>query len=254
MFNRLEITQLEKISRDCGWDLIFDFSDGTLPVGSARHEESVLIMDGEEDDLYRVRSDKRFFPDLNHKFSILVEDDHLLVQGKEKLALILHRISELSVSLPNTPLEAFKKTVEQEIQEKDIRDSERVAEVKQRVGQNLYRKAQEEYWQGSCAVTGISLREVLRASHAKPWVDCEAFEERLSVFNGFLLSANLDALFDKGLISFSDTGEMLVANEVHPWEREKLGIDKGLSLRWISEEHLSYLAWHREKVFKRSKK
>jgi hypothetical protein len=35
--------------------------------------------------------------------------------------------------------------------------------------------------------------------------------ERLSKFNGILLSANLDALFDKHLISFKDDGTVMVS-------------------------------------------
>ena len=44
------------------------------------------------------------------------------------------------------------------------------------------------------------------ASHAKPWAECANDAERLDVFNGFLLVANLNALFDRFLISFDDTG------------------------------------------------
>ena len=35
--------------------------------------------------------------------------------------------------------------------------------------------------------------------------------ERLDVFNGFLLSANLDALFDRFLISFDEQGALVTA-------------------------------------------
>ncbi|CBL45781.1 Hypothetical protein HDN1F_21980 [gamma proteobacterium HdN1] len=68
--------------------------------------------------------------------------------------------------------------------------------VRQRVGPNIYRKAMLEYWDGTCAVTGIAIPEMRRASHALPWAECSSDAERLDVFNGFLLAANLDALFD----------------------------------------------------------
>lgn len=42
-----------------------------------------------------------------------------------------------------------------------------------RLGQAIYRRALEQLWDGRCAVTGIGLRELLRASHAKPWAECE---------------------------------------------------------------------------------
>ena len=37
---------------------------------------------------------------------------------------------------------------------------------------------------------------------------------RLNPANGILLAAHLDALFDSGLISFTDDGTMLVSSEV----------------------------------------
>ncbi len=82
--------------------------------------------------------------------------------------------------------------------------------VRQRVGQQTFRQAMLDYWGGACAVTGLALPQALRASHAKPWAECVSDAERLDVFNGFLLSANLDALFDQFLISFTDDGELLM--------------------------------------------
>ncbi|ACK80676.1 MULTISPECIES: type 2 periplasmic-binding domain-containing protein [Acidithiobacillus] len=42
--------------------------------------------------------------------------------------------------------------------------------VRQRIGQQKFREAMLTYWGGACAVTGLALPDVLRASHAKPWV------------------------------------------------------------------------------------
>src|SRR5690606_28165042 len=109
-----------------------------------------------------------------------------------------------------------------------------------RVGQQAFRSAMLDYWGGACAVTGIALPEPLRASHAKPWADCTSDAERLDVFNGFLLSANLDALFDRFLISFSDVGDLLVSPDIAPADRALLGLDRPLRLRWLAAEHLPY--------------
>ena len=40
--------------------------------------------------------------------------------------------------------------------------------VRERIGQQRYRKALEQLWDGKCAVTGVSEPCLLRASHAKP--------------------------------------------------------------------------------------
>ena len=118
--------------------------------------------------------------------------------------------------------------------------------VRQRVGQDVFRQAMLDYWGGACAVTGIALGDVLRASHAKPWAKCDTDAERLDVFNGFLLSANLDALFDRYLISFDDGGQLLISPEVTEQDRYLLGIQQPLQLRWLAKQHLPYLAFHRD--------
>ena len=86
---------------------------------------------------------------------------------------------------------------------------------------------------------------VLRASHAKPWADCVNDAERLDVFNGFLLSANLDALFDRCLITFDDTGKIIISTRLTQDQCDTLGLKPGLCLRWIANEHLFYLRYHR---------
>ena len=127
----------------------------------------------------------------------------------------------------------------------DVSNTEVQRMVRQRVGQDRYRQAMLNYWGGACAVTGLTLSPALRASHAKPWADCETDAERLDVFNGFLLSANLDALFDKFLISFTDDGALLVSSQLSDSDCQLLGINIELSLRWIAPGHAPYLEFHR---------
>jgi len=132
-----------------------------------------------------------------------------------------------------------------------VRSTEVERLVRQRVGQQTFRQAMLDYWGGACAVTGIAIPEVLRASHAKPWAECPTDAERLDVFNGFLLSANLDALFDRFLISFSDAGDLLVASAIPQQERERLGLDEPLRLHWLADEHLRYLQFHQARFGER---
>ena len=83
-----------------------------------------------------------------------------------------------------------------------ITETEKQQLVKARIGQGLFRKQLLSYW-SKCCLTGCGIQGVLRASHIKPWRDCSN-SERLDVYNGLLLSPNMDTLFDKGLISFED--------------------------------------------------
>ncbi len=142
------------------------------------------------------------------------------------LALLLHRAAELALSLPHQAAVIFVQNVKQELAEITSFDTEVVRMVKQRVGQDTFRQALFDYWGGSCAVTSINLPEVLRASHAKPWADCYSDQERLNVFNGFLLVANLDTLFDRGLISFAESGEVICSTRLKASQRFRPAIDR----------------------------
>lgn len=120
--------------------------------------------------------------------------------------------------------------------------------VRQRVGQNKFRDAMMDYWGGACAVTDVAIPEVLRASHAKPWAECATEAERLDVFNGFLLSANLDALFDRFLISFDEQGLLIISSVLAGIDLQPLGISLGMKLRWVDALHQPYLVTHRSRL------
>ena len=117
-----------------------------------------------------------------------------------------------------------------------------------RCGQGKFREDLMGRWDGACAVTRIDQHEVLRASHVKPWASSTDVE-RLDAHNGLLLSANLDALFDVGLISFDDEGEMLVAGDVPQASKEALGLPAPLQ-KTPTQKLREYLDHHRRYVFR----
>ena len=153
------------------------------------------------------------------------------------------------MSLPNHAARLFAEEV-QKLDAKGLEGTEALRLVKQRIGQNLYRQALLEYWGGACALTGLAIPALLRASHAKPWADCESDDERLNVFNGFLLSAHFDALFDAGFISFTDDGRLLISPNLTDQDKILLGLESPSTLRWISPRHLPFLGRHRARVFR----
>ena len=121
--------------------------------------------------------------------------------------------------------------------------------AQQRLGQARYRAALMSLWNGACALTGVDIPELLRASHAKPWSDASD-RERLDPFNGLLLEVRFDQLFDQGLISFNDDGIMMTSVRLSTDHCRRLGITPNMRLRFIRPAHLPYLAWHRERVFR----
>jgi putative restriction endonuclease len=101
-----------------------------------------------------------------------------------------------------------------------------------------------DYWGGRYPMTGITEPRLLRASHMVPWANC-ADEHRLDVHNGLLLSALWDAAFDKGLISFSDDGEVLANTQLSEAARNALALDTSPKLIGLRETHRINLALHR---------
>jgi hypothetical protein len=112
-----------------------------------------------------------------------------------------------------------------------------------RLGQGQFRRRVLARWQGRCVVTGCALEDVLRASHIKPW-RCSNNDERLNPANGLLLTANLDVLFDKCLISFNMDGQMLVSDRIVASERELLGIPQNLRPDITLGEERDFLREH----------
>lgn len=134
-----------------------------------------------------------------------------------------------------------------------LEETEAEALRKERRGQDLYRRRLEAVWGGRCAVTGISSKSVLRASHAKAWKDCGTGHERVSGFNGLLLCANLDALFDKHEITFSPEGDLLVSKTISSEDRRLLGLDRPIRIA-LQPGHEPFMKWHREQFAARERK
>ncbi|TMP14256.1 hypothetical protein CWC02_18900 [Pseudoalteromonas sp. S2721] len=126
-----------------------------------------------------------------------------------------------------------------------LTETERDALVKTRIGQGKFRKALDNLWGESCALTGLECRDLLRASHIKAWRDAEA-HERIDPYNGLLLAAHLDALFDKGLISFDPNGLILISDELSSKDLEKLSLSKNMKIS-MCKETKSYMKHHRKK-------
>jgi putative restriction endonuclease len=125
--------------------------------------------------------------------------------------------------------------------------TEKQAVIQARVGQGRFRNDLLRMWDGRCAITGIALTQLLRASHIKPWASSNN-RERIDTYNGLLLAANYDAAFDAGIISFDDSGALLCKPLVDPTELLRAGIDTTGRLRIMREEMLPYLDFHRRNL------
>jgi len=154
---------------------------------------------------------------------------------------VMPRIYELAASLPDAPLQEFLHRT------KNLpKTTETDRLVVQRISQNIFRERLIKYWQGRCPLTGIVDNPLLRASHIKPWRDCENDGERLDVHNGLLLSALWDAAFDGGIVTFGDDGIPVFSESLSDQARARLYLDRPIDL---TAKHRIFLEWHRTKVF-----
>lgn len=121
--------------------------------------------------------------------------------------------------------------------------------IKARRGQGIFRANVRKFEQ-SCRLTGIANPLLLIASHIKPWRACRDSLERLDGNNGLLLTPHVDLLFDRGFISFTDEGALLVSPKIPDNDMTGLGIEiSKISPRIFNPQQRGYLDYHRSNVF-----
>lgn len=127
-------------------------------------------------------------------------------------------------------------------------ETERKGLITSRVGQGAYRKRIVHRWQYMCAVTGFNRLEILIASHIIPWKEANN-DERLDVHNGILLSPLYDALFDKHLITFENSGQIILSDKIETKAFEIIGVDGKERIKNLSQYNFNYLEHHRSKFY-----
>lgn len=249
--NPLQRTLIEKTGNDNGFEHVVASDASCVTLASARHANRALVgLDGGAYHVLFETGSQSLMPELQRSFPAAQVANAFRVATEAELAALLRRAASLSRALPSQAASDYQQAVAAELSElpAGIVGTEVERMVRQRVGQNKFRDAMLDYWGGACAVTGVAIPEVLRASHAKPWAECATDAERLDVFNGFLLSANLDALFDRFLISFDEQGLLVTAPVLAGTDLQPLGISPGMKLRWVNALHQPYLTLHRGRV------
>lgn len=132
---------------------------------------------------------------------------------------------------------------------------DRKALVKVRLLQGKWRRMLLEIYDKKCALTEIGENELLIASHVKPYSDCK-LEEAVDLNNGIILNALMDKLFDKGFITFDNSGKIKFSKKLEgSSDLDKIQKHiKHLELKNYNSEMDKYMNYHRECIFKDSKK
>lgn len=167
--NPLQRTLIEKTGNDNGFEHVVVSDVSGVTLASARHANRALV--GLDSGAYQVHfqtSSSSLLPELQRNFPATQDADAFQVATEADLAALLRRAASLSRALPSQAANDYQQAVAMELADLPAgivgTDVERM--VRQRVGQNKFRDAMLDYWGGACAVTGVAIPEVLRASHA----------------------------------------------------------------------------------------
>lgn len=152
-----------------------------------------------------------------------------------------------SNSYGEDPDETAADVIEQTIANDESLDvTEKESLSKARRGQGVFRERLKTIEKG-CRLTGVTNERLLIASHIQAWKSCTTSSQRLDGHNGLLLTPNADRLFDRGLISFTADGAVLVVDEVLDDDLTRLGLPglRGRNVGPFLPAQANYLQVHR---------
>jgi len=153
----------------------------------------------------------------------------------------------------NADLEVWEHHLEDDVEnDPRIGDTEREALIVARRGQGLF-KERVMLVEKRCRLTHVNNPVHLRASHCKPWRDSNN-DERLNGENGLLLTPSIDHLFDRGFISFEDSGNLIVSPVAHKPSLNRMGVetDHVVNVGSFTEGQRPFLDYHRNAVLLRA--
>ena len=144
--------------------------------------------------------------------------------------------------------EIAEESVEQIENDTTIKETEKQQIIKARIGQGEYRTLIINKFK-QCIITGIDDERVLIASHIKPWISSNN-KERVNQENGLLLTPTFDKLFDRGFISFRDTGVIMLSNHFSDDNFKRIGLSIGdkFDIR-LTTTMKPFLDFHRDTIF-----
>lgn len=236
--NPLQKVRLQKAASDCGFEMSPLESEEALVLRSAHFPETLRVRLVAEAQFFLDTADLELLPPTSPGVQGQV------VQGFGALYAALRYFAGHARTRPNRVAQTFQ------AQTAHLpRGTEAERLIVQRVGQQLFRKALMDYWQGQCCITGLRVPTLLRASHIKPWAACVTDDERLNVFNGLLLAPHLDALFDSGLMTVDANGDVLWSPEITRANLQCLGLPEKLQVRLLTPKHQAFLEHHRAVVW-----
>ena len=154
---------------------------------------------------------------------------------QEKLSPIINTESEYEINL-----EIASRGVKGNLEQEQL--------IMARRGQGVFRH-NVRLIENRCRLTNLADSRHLIASHIKPW-KVAIGEEKISQNNGLLLSPHVDHLFDGGLISFENTGKLLISESLEQNVLDKWNLPRKFESSPLNSEQQYFMDYHRKFVFK----
>jgi predicted restriction endonuclease len=127
--------------------------------------------------------------------------------------------------------------------------------VEARIGQSFFRNAVLSAYEFRCCITGLSIPQLLIASHIVPWRNDKA--NRLNPRNGLCLSAVHDRAFDLGFIAVSSDLRLLLSTRLRKMKsasfvNNTFCIYEGRPINLPKKFYpdLGFLEYHRDRLFR----
>ncbi len=144
--------------------------------------------------------------------------------------------------------EQNQKQLLENITRDELVGKEKEAIIKIRENQGVFRELLLEKFHHKCVLCGITLNELLIASHIKPWSKSNNIE-KLNQNNGLLLCAMHDKLFDSGLISFNEKGNILISSKIDKANQVFSNLNSEMNIP-VTEQNATFIKYHRENIYR----
>ena len=226
-----------------GWYVEVSFTVLPTPIIPAQYKQALTALaNGENAPLTKSYSGRQaYLIDLNEERTLQLR---ALVQLlNPDLSRMLNFLSDITAS---ESLDAPEPEIV------SAGETERAMLVRARKGQGLFR-ARVAAYSTRCRVTGVSEPSLLRASHIKPWSKCDTNDERLDGANGLLLAPHVDLLFDRGLLTFRPTGELVISEVLPQYVVTSWNIEKAVDSSAFKPRQAEYLTYHNDVVYPQGK-
>lgn len=130
----------------------------------------------------------------------------------------------------------------------ELKGREKEVLVKHRLNQGEFRDQLLKRYDEKCCLCNMNMKELLVASHIKPW-SVSKETEKLDSNNGFLMCPNHDKLFDQGWITFDDSGKICISKKIGSDNRNRLFVQEDMKLN-LTRGNQKYMQYHRKYIFK----